>query len=384
MSTVPVLTAPLRSYASSSALDCQGLSTIAIFLNLKTETNMPITPQEALQRTIEHREIFHDEMLHIMRLIMNGDLSPLITAALITGLRVKKETIGEITAAAQVMREFSTKVNVPDTRHLVDIVGTGGDGSHTFNISTCSMFVAAAAGAKTAKHGGRSVSSKSGSADVLESLGANINLSPEKIAQCVQEVGIGFMFAPNHHPAMKNVAALRKELGVRTIFNILGPLTNPAGAPNILMGVFHSDLVGIQIRALQRLGAEHALVVYGRDGMDEVSLGASTLVGELKDGHLSEYEIHPEDFGMPMASSRALRVETPEESQAVLRGVLNNEAGAARDIVILNAGAALYAANVSTSIKDGIALARQVIESGAAKQKLEQFIAFTQKSGSAA
>jgi anthranilate phosphoribosyltransferase len=384
MSTVPVLTAPLRSYASSSALDCQGLSTIAIFLNLKTETTMPITPQEALQRTIEHREIFHDEMLHIMRMIMNGDLSPLITAALITGLRVKKETIGEITAAAQVMREFSTKVNVPDTRHLVDIVGTGGDGSHTFNISTCSMFVAAAAGAKTAKHGGRSVSSKSGSADVLESLGANINLPPEKIAQCVQEVGIGFMFAPNHHPAMKNVAALRKELGVRTIFNILGPLTNPAGAPNILMGVFHSDLVGIQIRALQRLGAEHALVVYGRDGMDEVSLGASTLVGELKDGHLSEYEIHPEDFGMPMSSSRALRVETPEESQAVLRGVLNNEAGAARDIVILNAGAALYAANVSTSIKDGIALARQVIESGAAKQKLEQFIAFTQKSGSAA
>jgi anthranilate phosphoribosyltransferase len=374
MSTVPVLTAPLRSYASSSALDCQGLSTIAIFLNLKTETNMPITPQEALQRTIEHREIFHDEMLHIMRLIMNGDLSPLITAALITGLRVKKETIGEITAAAQVMREFSTKVNVPDTRHLVD-------GSHTFNISTCSMFVAAAAGAKTAKHGGRSVSSKSGSADVLESLGANINLPPEKIAQCVQEVGIGFMFAPNHHPAMKNVAALRKELGVRTIFNILGPLTNPAGAPNILMGVFHSDLVGIQIRALQRLGAEHALVVYGRDGMDEVSLGASTLVGELKDGHLSEYEIHPEDFGMPMASSRALRVETPEESQAVLRGVLNNEAGAARDIVILNAGAALYAANVTTSIKDGIALARETIASGAAKNKLTQFVAFTQKAG---
>jgi len=381
MSTVPVSTAPLRSYASSSALDCQGLSTIAIFLNLKTETTMPITPQEALQRTIEHREIFHDEMLHIMRMIMNGDLSPLITAALITGLRVKKETIGEITAAAQVMREFSTKVNVPDTRHLVDIVGTGGDGSHTFNISTCSMFVAAAAGAKTAKHGGRSVSSKSGSADVLESLGANINLPPEKIAQCVQEVGIGFMFAPNHHPAMKNVAALRKELGVRTIFNILGPLTNPAGAPNILMGVFHSDLVGIQIRALQRLGAEHALVVYGRDGMDEVSLGASTLVGELKDGHLSEYEIHPEDFGMPMASSRALRVETPEESQAVLRGVLNNEAGAARDIVILNAGAALYAANVTTSIKDGIALARETIASGAAKNKLTQFVAFTQKAG---
>jgi anthranilate phosphoribosyltransferase len=384
MSTVPVLTAPLRPFASSSALEVQSLTNIANFMNSKTEITMPITPQEALQRTIEHREIFHDEMLKIMRMIMNGELSPVMTAALITGLRVKKETIGEITAAAQVMREFSTKVNVPDTRHLVDIVGTGGDGSHTFNISTCSMFVAAAAGAKTAKHGGRSVSSKSGSADVLESLGVNINLSPEKIAQCVQEVGIGFMFAPNHHPAMKNVAALRKELGVRTIFNILGPLTNPADAPNILMGVFHSDLVGIQIRALQRLGAEHALVVYGRDGMDEVSLGASTLVGELKDGHLTEYEIHPEDFGMAMASHRALRVETPEESQAVLEGVLNNEAGAARDIVILNAGAALYAANVATSIKDGIALARQVIESGAAKQKLAQFVAFTQTSGNAA
>jgi anthranilate phosphoribosyltransferase len=279
------------------------------------------------------------------------------------------------------MREFSNKVHIPDTRHLVDIVGTGGDGSHTFNISTCSMFVAAAAGAKTAKHGGRSVSSKSGSADVLESLGANINLSPALIAKCVQDVGIGFMFAPNHHPAMKNVAPIRKELGVRTIFNILGPLTNPAGAPNILMGVFHSDLVGIQIRALQRLGAEHALVVYGRDGMDEVSLGAATLVGELKDGQITEYEIHPEDFGMPMVSNRALRVETPEESQAVVRGVLNNELGAARDIVILNSGAALYAANVATSIKEGIVLARQAIESGAAKQKLEQFIAFTQKAG---
>ncbi len=231
---------------------------------------MPITPQEALQRTIEHREIFHDEMLKIMRMIMNGELSPVMTAALLTGLRVKKETIGEITAAAQVMREFSTKVHVADPTHLVDIVGTGGDGAHTFNISTCAMFVAAAAGAKTAKHGGRSVSSKSGSADVVEALGGNIHLSPEQIARSIQEVGIGFMFAPNHHPAMKNVAPVRKELGVRTLFNILGPLTNPASAPNILMGVFHSDLVGIQVRALQRLGAEHAVVVYGRDGMDEI------------------------------------------------------------------------------------------------------------------
>jgi anthranilate phosphoribosyltransferase len=339
---------------------------------------MPITPQEALQRTIEHREIFHDEMLKIMRMIMQGELSPVMTAALITGLRVKKETIGEITAAAQVMREFSTKVHVPDPTHLVDIVGTGGDGSHTFNISTCAMFVAAAAGAKTAKHGGRSVSSKSGSADVIEALGGSLGLSPERIAQCIQEVGIGFMFAPNHHPAMKNVAPVRKELGVRTIFNILGPLTNPAGAPNILMGVFHSDLVGIQVRALQRLGAEHALVVYGRDGMDEVSLGAATLVGELKNGQITEYEIHPEDFGMTMASNRALKVDTPEESMAMLRGVLDNEPGAARDIVILNAGAALYAANVTASIQEGIARARAAIESGAAKAKLSQFVAFTQ------
>ena len=343
-----------------------------------------MTPQEALQRTIEHREIFHDEMLKLMRMIMNGELTPVMTAALITGLRVKKETIGEITAAAQVMREFSTKVVVPDTAHLVDIVGTGGDGSSTFNISTCSMFVAAAAGAKTAKHGGRSVSSKSGSADVLESLGANIHLTPVQIAQCLQDVGIGFMFAPNHHPAMKNVAPVRKELGVRTIFNILGPLTNPAGAPNILMGVFHSDLVGIQVRALQRLGAEHVLVVYGRDGMDEISLGAATLVGELKNGHLTEYEIHPEDFGMQMASNRSLRVDTPEQSMAVVRAVLDNEAGAPRDIVILNAGVALYAANVASSIEEGIALARNAIESGAAKSKLAQFVAFTQKAGAVA
>ncbi|PIF20630.1 MULTISPECIES: anthranilate phosphoribosyltransferase [unclassified Acidovorax] len=338
---------------------------------------MPITPQEALQRTIEHREIFHDEMLHLMRLIMNGELSPVMTASIITGLRVKKETIGEITAAAQVMREFSTKVHVKDATHMVDIVGTGGDGANTFNISTCSMFVAAASGAKVSKHGGRGVSSKSGSADVMEALGIHINLKPEQIAQCIAEVGIGFMFAPNHHPAMKNVAPVRKELGVRTIFNILGPLTNPAGAPNILMGVFHPDLVGIQVRALQRLGAEHALVVYGRDGMDEVSLGAATLVGELKNGQITEYEIHPEDFGLPMASNRALKVETPEQSREMLIGVLKGEPGAAQDIVCLNAGVALYAANVAESIQTGIAKARAAIASGAALAKLEQVVTRT-------
>ncbi len=338
---------------------------------------MPITPQEALQRTIEHREIFHDEMLHLMRLIMGGEISPVMSAALLTGLRVKKETIGEITAAAQVMREFSTKVQVADKTHLVDIVGTGGDGAHSFNISTCSMFVAAAAGAKVSKHGNRSVSSKSGSADVLEALGVNLSLSPAAITRCIEEVGIGFMFAPNHHPAMKNVAPVRKELGVRTIFNILGPLTNPADAPNILMGVFHSDLVGIQVRALQRLGAEHAVVVYGRDGLDEVSLGAATLVGELKDGQVTEYEIHPEDFGLAMASGRTLRVETPEESRQMLLGVLDDQPGPARDIVILNAGVALYVANVVASMGAGVERARAALSSGAARKKLDQFVSAT-------
>jgi anthranilate phosphoribosyltransferase len=341
--------------------------------------NSSITPQEALQRVIEHREIFHDEMLHLMRQIMSGDMSPVMIGALITGLRVKKETIGEITAAAQVMREFSTKVEVADTTHLVDIVGTGGDGSHTFNISTCSMFVAAAAGARVSKHGGRSVSSKSGSADVLEALGLNINLPPAHIAQCIAEQGVGFMFAPNHHPAMKNVAPVRKELGVRTMFNILGPLTNPAGAPNVLMGVFHADLVGIQVRALQRLGAQHAIVVFGRDGMDEISLGAGTLVGELKDGEIREYDIHPEDFGMVMSSNRALRVETAEESKAMLLGVLDNQSGPAKDIVALNAGVALYAANVAKSMKDGVILARAAIESGAAKAKLDALVALSHR-----
>ena len=339
---------------------------------------MSITPQEALQRTIEHREIFHDEMLHLMRMIMSGELSPVMTAAIVTGLRVKKETIGEITAAAQVMREFSRKVSVADSTHLVDIVGTGGDGAGTFNISTCATFVIAAAGAKVSKHGGRSVSSTSGSADAMEALGVNIQLTPAQIAQCIQDVGIGFMFAPNHHPAMKTVAPVRKEMGVRTFFNILGPLTNPADAPNIVMGVFHPDLVGIQVRALQRLGAEHAVVVYGRDGMDEVSLGAATLVGELKDGEISEYDIHPEDFGLRMHSNRALRVDSPEQSVAMLRDVLEGKAGAPRDIVVLNAGVALYAAGVAPSMQEGIAQARQSIDSGAALAKLQALVAFSQ------
>ena len=339
---------------------------------------MPITDAEALARTIDHREIFHDEMLALMRRIMNGEMSPVMMAALLLGLRVKKETIGEITAAAQVMREFATPVEVADKTHLLDIVGTGGDGSHTFNISTCAMFVAAAAGARVSKHGNRSVSSKSGSADVLEAMGAAIQLKPQSIARCIEETGIGFMFAPNHHPAMKNVAPVRRELGVRTIFNILGPLTNPAGAPHILMGVFHADLVGIQVRALQRLGATHALVVYGRDGLDEVSLGASTLVGEYRNGEVREYDIHPEDFGLAMASSRALKVETPAQSLALLQAVLNDQAGPPRDIVLFNAAVALYAADVAPSIAEGLVLARVALASGSARQKRDQFVALTQ------
>jgi anthranilate phosphoribosyltransferase len=342
---------------------------------------MPITPQEALLRCIEHREIFHDEMLHLFRQIMSGEMSPTMIAALTLGLRVKKETIGEIAAAAQVMREFSTKVPMADTTNLLDIVGTGGDGAHTFNISTASMFVAAAAGARVAKHGGRSVSSSSGSADVLESLGANINLKPEQIAQSIAQTGIGFMFAPNHHAAMKHAAPVRRELGVRTIFNILGPLTNPAGAPNILMGVFHSDLVGIQVRVLQRLGAQHAMVVWGRDNMDEVSLGAATMVGELVNGEIREYEIHPEDFGLPMIASRNLKVADSVESKAKMMEALSGEPGAAYDIVALNAGTALYAAGVASSIGEGLAKARTAIESGAAKAKLTQFVEVTQQLG---
>ncbi|MHA6205096.1 anthranilate phosphoribosyltransferase [Dyella soli] len=338
-----------------------------------------ITPQEALQRTIEHREIFHDEMIELMGQIMRGEVSPLMTAAIITGLRVKKETVGEITGAARVMRELSSKVEVPAYEHFVDIVGTGGDGASSFNISTASMFVAAAAGARIAKHGGRSVSSKSGSADVLEALGAVIDLAPAQVAQCMHETGIGFMFAPNHHPAMKVVAPVRKEMGVRTLFNILGPLTNPAGAPNILMGVFHPDLVGIQVRVLQALGAKHALVVWGRDGMDEISLGAATLVGELRDGQVREYEVEPEDFGLAMASSRNLRVENAEESRAMLIEALEGTRGVPHDIVCLNAGAALYAANVVGSIGAGIELARTTIASGAARAKMDAFVATTRR-----
>ena len=336
-----------------------------------------MSPQEALTRCIEHREIFHDEMLELMRQIMSGEMSPVMIAAITTALRVKKETIGEIAAAAQVMREFATKVPVKDAGAVVDIVGTGGDGAHTFNVSTTSMFVCAAAGAKVAKHGGRSVSSKSGSADVLEALGVNLNLPPERIAECIDTVGIGFMFAPNHHGAMKHAAPVRRELGVRTIFNILGPLTNPAGAQRQVLGVFHADLVGILIRVLQRLGSQRAFTVFGVDGLDEISNSGRTLIGELKDGRIHEYESHPEDFNLPVHDPRVIRVGNVEESKAMVLAALEGRHGPARDIVALNAGASLYVAGLADSMAQGVEKALDAIACGAARAKLDEFVRFT-------
>ena len=337
-----------------------------------------MTPQAALARVIEHREIFHEEMLELMRQIMQGEVSPVMIAAIVTGLRVKKETIGEIAAAAQVMRDFSTKVPVDDTSALVDTCGTGGDSAHTFNISTASAFVSAAAGARVAKHGGRSVSSTSGSADVLEALGANLAVTPDQVALCVERIGVGFMFAPSHHSAMKHAAPVRRELGVRTIFNILGPLTNPAGAPNQVMGVFHPDLVGIQARVLQRLGSRHVLVVHGADGLDEISPAGDTLVAELKNDEVHEYRITPQQFGMKPIDLAAVRVDDPAAAKQMLLDSLSGKHDAARDVVALNAGAAIYAAGVAESHESGVRVALETINSGAASAKLEEFLTFTQ------
>jgi anthranilate phosphoribosyltransferase len=336
-----------------------------------------MTPQDALVRVIEHREIFHDEMLALMRQIMSGEMSPTLIAAILIGLRVKKETIGEIAAAAQVMREFSTKVEVGDDAHLLDTCGTGGDSAHTFNISSAAAFVAAAAGAKVAKHGGRSVSSKSGSADVLEALGANLALTPQQVAQSIAKTGVGFMFAPSHHAAMKHAAPVRRELGVRTLFNILGPLTNPAGAKNQVMGVFHPDLVGIQARVLQRLGSRHVLVVHGLEGLDEISISGETLVGELKDGEVQEYKVHPSQFGLAERPLAEIQVADGTQSRDMLLAALGNQTGPARDIVALNAGAAIYAVGLAKDMAAGVRRALEVIASGAARAKLDEFVSFT-------
>ncbi|MBI4807628.1 MAG: anthranilate phosphoribosyltransferase [Nitrosomonadales bacterium] len=333
-----------------------------------------ITPQQALVRLIDQREIFYDEMLSLMRQIMGGEVTPTMIAALLVGLRVKKETIGEISAAAFVMREFASKVPVSKRDHLVDTCGTGGDAAHTFNISTASAFVTAAAGARVAKHGGRSVSSTCGSADVLEALGVNLSRTPEQVGQSIDQIGIGFMFAPNFHGAMKYAAPVRKELGVRTMFNVLGPLTNPAGAENQVLGVFHPDLVGIQARVLQRLGSRHVLVVNGSDGLDEITISGPTNVAELKDGQVNEYTVTPEQFGLQSSPLDSIKVSNIAEAKTMLLDVLENKAGPARDIVLLNAGAAIYAADMADTLASGVKKAAETIATGAAKSKLAQLV----------
>lgn len=338
-----------------------------------------MTPQEALQRIITHQEIMHDDMVSLMRRIMQGDVSPVLIAALITGLRVKRETIGEIAAAAQVMREFASTVEISDHAHLVDTCGTGGDSLHTFNISTASAFVAAAAGAHVAKHGGRSVSSKSGSADVLEALGVNLNQTPSQVAQCINEIGVGFMFAPNYHAAMKHAAPVRRELGIKTLFNILGPLTNPASAKRQVLGVFNEDLVETLAHVLQRLGSEHVLIVHGSDGLDEITITGATRVGELKNGQVNVYTVRPEDFGLKTSPIEAIQVTGSEHAKTMLLSVLENTAGTARDIVLMNAGAAIYAAGVTDTLSQGIQSALRAIESGAALKKLHDLVEFTRR-----
>ena len=340
-----------------------------------------ISPQVALNRLIDGNELFYDEMLDLMRQIMRGELSPAQTAAILIGLRVKVESVSEIAAAATVMREFATHVPVADHAHLVDTCGTGGDKSHTFNISTTAAFVAAAAGARVAKHGGRSVSSSSGSADVLERLGVNLALSPEQAGRCIDEIGLGFMFAPNHHSAMKHVAPIRKELGARTIFNILGPLTNPADADKQLMGVFHPDLVGIQSRVLKQLGSKHVMIVHGSDGLDELTLSGPSMVAELKNGEILEYQVEPGEFGLMRCELKDLRADTSEQSRLRLLSVLDGEPGPARDIVLFNAGAAIYTADIAPSLADGVTMAREALDSGKARQKLDQLVALSRQFG---
>lgn len=341
--------------------------------------------KEALNQLLNRQDLSHDQMLVVMQQVMGGELTPAQIAALLIALRMKGETVDEIAAAATVMRQLSTKVDIQDKAHLVDTCGTGGDGIQTFNVSTVSAFVAAAAGAKVAKHGGRSVSSTSGSADVLEALGVNVNQTPEQVAKSVNEIGIGFMFAPNHHSAMKHAAPVRRELGVRTLFNLLGPLTNPASARRQVMGVFGKELTGKLARVLQKLGSEHVLVVHGADGMDEISFSGDTYVAELKDGEVREYALNPAQFGLKIHSLKSIRVENAAQSKAMILDVLEGKSNAgtesaARDIVLLNAGAAIYVAGLEASLDAAIQRAAQVIDNGAALHKLQLLTQLTNAS----
>lgn len=331
-----------------------------------------LTFKQALQGLIEKRDFTYAEMLSIMHQVMEGELTSAQIAALLIGLRIKGETVEEIAAAAHVMRSLATHVTIDDTAHLVDTCGTGGDGIQTFNVSTAGAFVAAAAGAAVAKHGGRSVSSTCGSIDVLEAIGINVNQTPEQVAASVDVIGIGFMFAPNHHSAMKYAAPVRRELGVRTLFNLLGPMTNPAGARRQVMGVFHRDLTTLLAGALRRLGSEHVMVVHGADGMDEISFSGDTYVAELKNGEVSEYVVNPKQFGLPLHDVKSIQVKNAEESKAMVLDVLAGRHGPARDIVLLNAGATIYVAGLADSLSAGIEAAKQAIDSGAAMSKLEQ------------
>ena len=339
---------------------------------------MAITPKIALQRLIDHSDFTHAEMLEIMQQIMGGEFTQIQIAGFLLALRVKGETVTEIAAAAQVMRDLSSKVVITDTQHLIDTCGTGGAPNKAFNVSTASAFVAAGAGAKIAKHGGRAASSNSGSADVLEALGVNIGLSADQVAHCVNTAGIGFMFAPNHHAAMKYAAPVRRELGVRTLFNLLGPLTNPAGAKRQVMGVFHRDLVPLLAQTLHQLGSEHVMVVHSADAMDEISFSADTYVAELKAGSVREYTLNPTQFGLPLHNIDSIRVENAQHSSEIIMALLSGEQGPARDIVLLNAGAAIYVSGLAKDMADGMAKAAESIDSGAALNKLQQLKALSQ------
>lgn len=334
--------------------------------------------KQAIERVLGGASLTGDEMTDVMRNIMTGGATPAQIGGFLIGLRMKGETVTEIAAAAGVMRELASGVDISGLDHTLDIVGTGGDSSGTFNVSTTSMFVAAGAGCHVAKHGNRSVSSKSGSADVLEAAGVRLDLTPQQVERCVREVGVGFMFAPGHHSAMKHAIGPRKEMGVRTVFNVLGPLTNPAGVPNLLLGVFSDELLEPMAEVLQRLGARHVVVVNSRDGLDEISIGDKTEIAELKDGAIRRFSIQPEDFGVTRQSIEAIRVADAQESLAMMRSVLEDHAGPARDIVQLNAGSAIYVAGLADSLAAGIERADEVISSGEALKRLERLVVLTQ------
>ena len=337
---------------------------------------MSISMQQAIKAVTEKRDLTAEEMNATMRLIMTGEATPAQVGGFLVGLRMKGESIDEITAAASVMRDLASKVDV-DKNHLVDTCGTGGDSSGSFNISTASALVVAAAGGKVAKHGNRSISSKSGSADVLETAGVNLEVSAQQVAECVNEIGVGFMFAPLHHSAMKHAIGPRREMAVRTIFNVLGPLTNPAGAPNQVLGVFSKDLVEPLAHVLKRLGSEHVLVVHAEDGMDEISIASATFVAELKDGEVSSYMVQPEDFSMSRADLQQIRATDSAHSLEIIKAVFDNTEGPAKDIVCLNAGAAIYVAGLAASLASGVKRAQEVIASGAVNEKLQQLIVKT-------